>query len=100
MGARAALGDDIWVQPRYGAPNSDPSNLQGPRPNSGAMAGAGFGLAVVLGLFVASGALSFQAGKAMAPSTAKQSSWGWIAVPVGLLTGPIGLGIMGVISNN
>jgi len=44
-------------------------------------------------------ALSYQAGKAMAPSSSKEKLWGWIGVPVGLATGPIGLGIMGLVSN-
>jgi len=45
------------------------------------------------------GALSYQTGKAMAPNNAKAKKWGWIGVPVGMLTGPLGLGIMGFVSN-
>jgi hypothetical protein len=35
----------------------------------------------------------------MAPSAAKETTWGWIGVPVGLFTGTLGLGIMGIVSN-
>lgn len=52
---------------------------------------------VVLGV---TGALSYQAGKAMAPSKAEGKTWGWVGVPVGMLTGPWGLGVMGIISNS
>ncbi len=51
---------------------------------------------VILGV---TGYLSYEAGKAMAPRGSKKSTWGWVGVPVGLLTGPIGLGIMGIVSN-
>lgn len=55
--------------------------------------------ALAIGLLAAAGWLSFQAGKAMAPRASKPATWGWIGVPVGLLVGPIGLGVMGLISN-
>lgn len=45
------------------------------------------------------GALSYETGKAMAPNNSKAKKWGWIGVPVGMITGPVGLGIMGIISN-
>lgn len=61
----------------------------------GGMLGGFVVWAVVLG---AGGWLSYQAGKAMAPS-GKDKTWGWIGVPVGLLTGTLGLGVMGFISN-
>lgn len=52
-----------------------------------------------LGIMAAVGALSYQVGKAIAPGGSSESTWGWIAVPVGLLTGPIGLGVMAIASN-
>lgn len=55
---------------------------------------------IAVGLIVATGALSYQAGKAMAPSKIDAKTWGWIGVPVGLFTGPWGLGVMGIISNS
>jgi len=45
------------------------------------------------------GALSYQAGKAIAPSRQDASTWGWIGVPVGLFTGVLGLGVMGAVAN-
>lgn len=56
----------------------------------------------VLGLLLLAGvgALSYQAGKAMAPRGSKPSTWGWIGVASGMLTGPIGLGVMGIVSNS
>ena len=58
-------------------------------------------VAIALGLLfvVGFGALSYQAGKAMAPNKKSASTWGWVGVPVGIATGPIGLGIMGIVSN-
>lgn len=46
------------------------------------------------------GALCYQAGKAMAPNRSESKTWGWVGVPVGMLTGPWGLGVMGIISNS
>ena len=46
------------------------------------------------------GALCYQAGKAIAPSRQDAPTWGWIGVPVGLFTGVLGLGIMGVVANH
>lgn len=60
--------------------------------------GAGF-TALGIAMLGLAGYLSYQAGSAMAPGPARKKTWGWIGVPVGLLTGPIGLGVMGVISN-
>ncbi len=56
---------------------------------------------VVWGVLIlgAVGALSYQAGKAIAPSREKQTTWGWIGVPVGLFTGVVGLGVMGFVAN-
>jgi hypothetical protein len=55
----------------------------------------------VLGLAIlgAVGALSYQAGKAMAPSGGDKAMWGWVGVPVGLFTGALGLGVMGFVAN-
>ncbi len=55
------------------------------------------GVLVWVLLLGAGGWLSYQAGEAMAPS-GKEKTWGWIGVPVGLLTGTLGLGIMGWVS--
>jgi hypothetical protein len=55
---------------------------------------------VVLTYVVVTGALSYQAGKAMAPGSKDRSTWGWVGVPVGVLTGPWGLGVMGIVSNS
>ena len=60
--------------------------------------GAGY-TAIGLGILAIAGFLSYQAGKAMAPSPANRPTWGWIGVPVGPPTGPIGLGVMGLVSN-
>ena len=58
-------------------------------------------LAVVAMAFIAvTGALSYQAGKAMAPNSKAGDTWGWIGVPVGIFTGPWGLGVMGIVSNS
>jgi hypothetical protein len=46
------------------------------------------------------GALSYQAGKAIAPSRQDATTWGWIGVPVGLFTGVLGLGVMGAVANH
>lgn len=52
--------------------------------------------AIFLGVVAA---VSYSAGKAMAPSREDRSTWGWIGVPVGLFTGVVGLGVMGAVSN-
>jgi hypothetical protein len=60
------------------------------------------GLVVVVGaaLLLAGALLSYQAGKAMAPPRSNPRTWGWLGVPVGLLTGAPGLGVMGWVSNS
>jgi hypothetical protein len=58
-------------------------------------AGAVLGIAILAGI----GALSYQAGKAMAPSGSDKFTWGVVGVPVGLFTGAIGLGVMGLVAN-
>lgn len=62
--------------------------------------GAGMFALVALTFIVVTGALSYQAGKAMAPTSKNKSTWGWVGVPVGMLTGPWGLGVMGIVSNS
>ena len=57
-----------------------------------------FWIAAAIGLTVF-GALSYQAGKAMSPNRKEAATWGWVGVPVGMITGPLGLGIMGIVSN-
>jgi hypothetical protein len=56
------------------------------------------GLVVWAVLLGGGGFLSYQAAKAMAPG-GKEKTWGWIGVPVGILTGAFGLGIMGFVAN-
>ena len=46
------------------------------------------------------GALCYQAGKALAPSRQDSTTWGVVAVPVGLFTGVLGLGVMGAVANH
>jgi hypothetical protein len=59
----------------------------------------GAAIVIMTGLLVIGGILSYQAGKAMAPRSSSEKLWGWIGVPVGLFTGTLGLGIMGIVSN-
>lgn len=67
----------------------------------GEIANPGFTVAALVVTFVVvTGALSYQAGKAMAPNRSDGNTWGWVGVPVGILTGPWGLGVMGIISNS
>lgn len=72
-----------------------------PAPSSAAVAAASetVGVVVVLGLLAVAGLLSYQAGKAMTPPGSSKKTWGWVGVPVGLITGAPGLGVMGWISN-
>ena len=62
--------------------------------------GGTVGLGILIGAAVLNGFLSYQAGKAMAPSGSSKSTWGWIAVPTGMITGAAGLGIMGLVANS
>jgi len=68
-------------------------------PGAGAVVASGAVIAVVVGLTILSGFLSYQAGKAMTPRGSKKSTWGWVGVPVGMFTGATGLGVMGWVSN-
>lgn len=52
---------------------------------------------IILGVL---GFLSYEIGSAMTPSGSKKQTWGLVGIPVGVLTGPIGLGIMGIVSNH
>lgn len=72
--------------------------VQGVGQYGGAALGVG-ALVFMVAMTAAVGALSYQAGKAMTPAGSKKKTWGWVGVPVGLFTGPIGLGVMGWISN-
>jgi hypothetical protein len=56
-------------------------------------------MAWMLAILGVAGALSYQAGKAIAPSRQDATTWGWIGVPVGLFTGVLGLGVMGIVAN-
>jgi hypothetical protein len=62
--------------------------------------GTGVGLALLAAGVALSGFLSYQIGKAMAPSGASKKNWAWTAVPVGMFTGTLGLGIMGWVANS
>ena len=66
----------------------------------GAAAVGAVGIAVVVSLLAAAGFLSYKAGKAMAPSGSKASTWGWVGVPVGMFTGVWGLGVMGWVAGS
>jgi hypothetical protein len=55
---------------------------------------------IAVAAVVGTGALCYQAGKAMAPNRSEAKTWGWVGVPVGMLAGPWGLGVMGIISNS
>lgn len=62
------------------------------------------GTGVMFAAFIAVvglGILSYQAGKAMAPTKEAGKTWGWVGVPMGLLLPfGMGLGVMGVVSNS
>jgi hypothetical protein len=87
VAAVKGLGDDA-------APSAalSPTGVAGP-----VSAPSFLGLAAILGIV---GVLSYQAGKAIAPSRSDSTTWGWIGVPVGLFTGVVGLGVMGAVSNH
>lgn len=95
LGILGALGS-----PAIGAAKLAGLGQAQPAPNgarTAAMAGTGF--IIALALLGTAGFLSYQAGKAMAPTPADESKWGWWGIPAGLFLGPWGLGIMGVIAN-
>jgi len=96
VAAVKGLGDDAAPSavaptiplPTPGIPGAPPSAVMGP--------GDVVWTLMFLGVV---GAVSYSAGKAMAPSREDRSTWGWIGVPVGLFGGVIGLGVMGAVSN-
>lgn len=55
---------------------------------------------VTLVILGAAGYLSFRVGKALAPRSSSETMWGVIAIPAGILTGPIGLGIMAMVAGS
>ena len=55
---------------------------------------------VALGLLGVFGYLSYEIGSAVAPTGSNKRTWGLIGIPVGLVSGPIGLGIMAIVSNH
>jgi len=57
------------------------------------------GIVLAVGLIAGVGWLSYQAGSAMAPRPSSRKTWGMVGIPLGLFTGPLGLGIMGAVSN-
>ena len=76
-------------RPQAGIGQTDPSA-------TGLSRGTAF--AVGAALLALQGLLSYQIGKAIAPSGASAKKWAWIGVPVGMFTGTLGLGIMAVVS--
>jgi hypothetical protein len=84
----AGLGDDTTtVVP--GAPMA--------LSNGAASAGS-----MVLGLLFLAGVgyLSYEVGVAMTPSGSNKLTWGLIGVPLGIFTGPVGLGVMALVANH
>jgi hypothetical protein len=77
----------------FGSFGADPADPVPAALTSAQIVGGVVGLALV-------GFLSYQAGKAMTPGGSSKKKWGWIGVPVGLFTGPAGLGVMGWVSNS
>lgn len=59
----------------------------------------GVSVAVVAAAVFLGGVALYQTGKAMAPNRKSEVTWGWTAVPVGLLFNIWGLGVMGAVSN-
>jgi len=78
-----------------GALGQDEAEVPPPERTPPSAAGLVFGL----GALALVGWLSYQAGRAMTPSGGDKKTWGWVGVPAGLLTGPVGLGIMGALAN-
>lgn len=58
----------------------------------------GAGMVFAVGMLALSGVGGYLAGKAMAPSKTKEASYAWLGVPVAILGGPLGLGIMGYVA--
>jgi len=55
---------------------------------------------VALGILGVFGYLSYEIGVAVAPSGSNKRTWGFIGIPVGILSGPLGLGVMAIVSNH
>jgi hypothetical protein len=89
MAAMRGLGDAVTNPPSTEAIPTEPVPA-----DDGAIS-TGLALAIV-GVV---GYLSYEIGKAMAPSGSKKTTWGLVGVPVGLFTGPVGLGVMALVSN-
>ena len=92
VAAVKGLGDDAPAVDPASAAMSVPAAVATPPAGAADVAWTALFLGVVA-------AVSYSAGKAMAPTRADGSTWGWIGVPVGLFTGVIGLGVMGAVSN-
>lgn len=89
---------DFLQSPVYGAAKAlRPTGLRGVATGNVGV-GIAVGVGLVVGAVVLGGFLSYKAGAAMAPNRGARKSWGWTAVPVGLLTGVYGLGTMGAVS--
>jgi hypothetical protein len=86
----AGLGDDTTAA----MPGVVPANAMS---NGAASAGS-----MVLGLLFLAGVgyLSYEVGVAMTPSGSNKLTWGLIGVPLGIFTGPVGLGVMALVANH
>jgi len=60
---------------------------------------AGAGIVVGVALVGITAVLSYYAGAAMTPSGSKRKTWGIVGIPVGMLTGAWGLGVMGIVAS-
>lgn len=100
QGIGAASAADVAASPMLAAIKVLRAGVHGlgqdpnvpPKPTAGQYA-------LVAAFLALGGFLSYQAGKAMAPAGSSSKTWAWVAVPAGLFTGVIGLGIMGAVSN-
>lgn len=53
----------------------------------------------IVGLGVV-GYLCYEIGAAMTPSGGDRKNWGLLGIPVGVIAGPFGLGVMAIVSNH
>lgn len=66
-------------------------------PATAGAAGAGAGAAAVVWLLLR-GTGGYVAGRAMAPATSERAAWGLVGALLGMVSGPLGLGMMGVLA--
>ena len=79
----------------------DPASSIAPAPAVAISNGRSVG-SIALGLLFLAGVgyLSYEVGVAMTPSGSKKMTWGLIGVPLGIFTGPVGLGVMALVANH